>query len=383
MRLAIISTNQGTWGGSEELWHGVALAWSRLGHRVGAFLSRPPSPHPKLDELSRSQIETCHLRSGMGGVGVRLAGRLTAKGGLQLEKRRILRLLQRFRPDFALISMGGITESFLLAGACSSLRIPYSLVVQQASEIDCPSDADIEEAADGLRKASRVFFVSEHNRRVVREQMGLPLDEATIVRNPVMVESASPLEWPSDMTNFALACPARMVLRDKGQDLLLRVLNLPKWRSRPLAVNFFGSGRHSGSMVRMAHYLGLRSVRFHGQISRIEEVWKDNHACVLPSRVEGLPLALVEAMWCGRPAIVTDAGGSAEVVRDNVTGFIARTPSVADLDEALERAWSRRDQWQTIGGLASVEIRRLVPADPAGSFAQVLLDQFAAEQPMI
>ena len=59
--------------------------------------------------------------------------------------------------------------------------------------------------------------------------------------------------------------------------------------------------------------LQLKNVHFRGHVNDIRAIWEQNHLLVLPSRYEGLPLALVEAMWCGRPAVVTDVGGNAEL----------------------------------------------------------------------
>ena len=74
---------------------------------------------------------------------------------------------------------------------------------------------------------------------------------------------------------------------------------------------------------------------------------------MLPSRFEGLPLALVEAMLCPRPAVVTNVAGNTEVIEDGETGFVAAAPTAGHLDEAMEGhgvsegtgvpwAWKRR-----------------------------------------
>ena len=64
---------------------------------------------------------------------------------------------------------------------------------------------------------------------------------------------------------------------------------------------------------------------------------------VLPSRYEGLPLALVESMWCSRPAVVTEVAGNTEVCVDNETGLVVPVPTVPLLADTLERAWERRE----------------------------------------
>jgi glycosyltransferase involved in cell wall biosynthesis len=100
-----------------------------------------------------------------------------------------------------------------------------------------------------------------------------------------------------------------------------------------------------------------------------EEIWASNHVLIMPSRLEGLPLAMVEAMLCGRPIIATDVGGHAEVIEDGVTGFLADAPTVQSITEALNRFWARRADAQTIGEAGAQRIRRLVPPDPVRVFS--------------
>ena len=88
----------------------------------------------------------------------------------------------------------------------------------------------------------------------------------------------------------------------------------------------------------------------------------------MPSRIEGLPLAVIEAMLCERPVIATDVAGS-EVIEDGVSGFLADAPTVRSLGNALERFWAKREEAREIGARAAERIRCLVPPDPARIFA--------------
>ena len=64
--------------------------------------------------------------------------------------------------------------------------------------------------------------------------------------------------------------------------------------------------------------------------------------------------------------------GSAEIVDDNVTGFVAAAPTADAFDEALERDWQRRTELAAIGALAAQRIRQLLPADPCLELANRL-----------
>lgn len=128
------------------------------------------------------------------------------------------------------------------------------------------------------------------------------------------------------------------------------------------------------SLKRLARELGVEGkVRFAGHVAEIQQVWTQHHALVLPSRFEGLPIALVEAMLCSRPAIVTDFAGNAELVGKNgECGFVATAPTVTAVADAMERAWQSRMRWQAMGQTASHQVRSQIPRDPIGECCQKL-----------
>jgi glycosyltransferase involved in cell wall biosynthesis len=54
-------------------------------------------------------------------------------------------------------------------------------------------------------------------------------------------------------------------------------------------------------------------------------------------------------MLSGRTAVATDVGGNAELIKDNLTGFIAKAANFSAFDEALDRAWLSKDKWIEMG----------------------------------
>lgn len=362
-RITVISTCPEAWGGSEELWAGAASVLAEQGHRVTVFKTVVDESHPRIKHLKSVSCRVHDLR--VPPVPRRL---LILSHFLTLT----LHLKSR-RPDLVVISQGDNYDGLHFGYLCRKLKLPYTVISQKATDHFWPPDQSRRYRRETYEAAARCFFVSEHNRRLTEDQIGASLANAEVVRNPYLVSADRPLPWPGgEDESLRLACVARLYLLDKGQDILLRVLAREKWKRRNLHVSFFGRGVNGEGLAEMARRLGVANVSFEGQTSDVPGIWKKHHALILPSRAEGLPLSLVEAMMCGRPGIVTKVGGSAEVVEDRVTGFLAE-PAEDSIDATLEDAWARRRELREMGELAAREIRKLIPPHPAADFAATLL----------
>src|SRR5262249_23630474 len=154
-------------------------------------------------------------------------------------------------------------------------------------------------------------------------------------------------------------------------DILLEALASSLWMNRPWRLALYGSGPMKNIIERLIKRFALNDrVTLAGYVSRVEDIWAKNHVLVMPSRSEGLPLVMVEAMLCGRPVVATDVAGHSEIVEDDVSGFLADAPTVTSVGRTLERLWSRRNDLRMMGQAAAESIRTKVPVDPAKVFAE-------------
>jgi glycosyltransferase involved in cell wall biosynthesis len=299
---------------------------------------------------------------------------VTAKGPAQRAILPLLRAyLAKLEPDLAIISQGTNFDGIAYTELCRSAGRPYVVISQKALDHRWPPDSDRSILREGLQAALRCYFVSQHNLRLTESQIGATLGNAELAHNPFLV-SGNALPWPgAEDGAIRLACVARLETGEKGQDILLHVLARQSWCARNLSVSFFGAGVNREGLQGLAAYLGLGNVSFPGFVDDVESIWRTHHALALPSRSEGLPLALVEAMMCGRFGIVTDEGGSGEIVEDGRTGFIASAAKIGELDRTLERAWDARAKWESIGQAARAAVTARVPRDPLAAFAEKLI----------
>jgi glycosyltransferase involved in cell wall biosynthesis len=375
-RFVFLCCNPG-WGGSEELWAGAAALLADGGHSVTIFKADVDPNHPR---ICRLLALGCHIRD-LHLVclpsRIRLPRSLVRLTGTQAAQRAIRPLvrahLTNLNPDLVVVSQGSNFDGLAYSDLCRISGRPYVVISQKATDYRWPSDRERSVMRSAFQTALRCYFVSQHSLQLTECQIGETLMNAEIVRNPFLV-SGTPLPWPGTQDHsIRLACVARLDTGEKGQDILLQVLSRQPWRNRNLSVSFFGAGQNGEALRDLARRLALKNVYFPGFVSDVDSIWKAHHALVLASRTEGLPLALIEAMMCGRFGIVTNEGGTCEVVEEGRTGFIANSAKVEEFDNAMERAWAVREEWESIGKAAGMAVRTIVPPDPPASFTAKLL----------
>ena len=109
--------------------------------------------------------------------------------------------------------------------------------------------------------------------------------------------------------------------------------------SRPdLRLWMVGDGTERKPMERLAAELGIvDQVTFWGQQLDVAPFFSAADAFIMSSRSEGLPVSLLQAFSLGLPAIVTEVGGMAEVVRLAKAGFTVTVTEPAEMAAAILR----------------------------------------------
>ncbi|MEP7145704.1 MAG: glycosyltransferase family 4 protein [bacterium] len=369
-KIAFVSTNKSSWGGSEYLWYYTSFKFSGAGHKVIASIPRWKEIPESIKQLESNGIEVKYHTDSSSHK--KLFNRFVPSS-LQIDHSNDgFKFLREFNPDIVVINQGGNTGGIDLMEYCINNSLRFITIAQAANEAKWPTDNLNKRLSAAFPKAEMNYFVSEANIKLTELQIGQKISNSKVIFNPFNVGYDNKIEYPSENENYFIANVARHEVYAKGQDILFQVLNEKKWRERNLTVNLYGKGEHTYSINKLKNYFELDKVNIAGHIEP-ENIWKKNHALILTSRYEGLPLALVEAMLCGRTAVVTDVSGNPEVVTDNENGFLAKAPKPQFVDEALERAWERRTEWRQIGIKAKEHIRSIIPKDPVDHFYKELL----------
>ena len=131
---------------------------------------------------------------------------------------------------------------------------------------------------------------------------------------------------------------------EKGVDLFLDACAILVRRGLAFSALVAGDGRERARLEARCRRLGLESwVRFLGQVYNVDALYRNLDLLVLPSRSEGLPNTMLEAMQADVPVVATAVGAVPDIVGTSSAARVVAPGSAAVLAEAMERAVTQGD----------------------------------------
>ncbi|WP_280268054.1 glycosyltransferase [Nocardia wallacei] len=329
------------WGGSEELWADTARAALAAGHEVW-FTPRvdPRGYEEPLNELVASGATELPRRSWTDPD-----GRVHA----EMVPAELADIVSR--ADVLFVSIGSLRYLLddSLVNLIQNAGVPVAATIQLISETELLPDALRERARRVIGLFEALVVPAHRSLATLQRILAARLDHGVVLPSPIRRDLTGPVAWP-DSAVPTMACVARLSPIQKGHDLLLEVLSDPLWKGRRWALNFVGRGRADRYLAELAAFYGLADrLTLTGFQRDMQAVWSQNHMLVLPSREESMPIAIMEAMFCARPCLVTDVGDNARLITDGVNGYVAEGDRPAALAAALDRAWDGRHDWKAMG----------------------------------
>jgi glycosyltransferase involved in cell wall biosynthesis len=170
-------------------------------------------------------------------------------------------------------------------------------------------------------------------KRALRERFGLPADRTVLIFSgrlsrakglPMLIEA-----WPT--------------LIERHPDLYLVIVGSGKLSFDDCedSIRAFVEARRLSD-----------SVKFAGESDRVHEYLQASDVFVFPTEYEGFSLALVEALACAMPVVVTAVGAAPDLIRHGDNGYLFPPKDPAAMLEALLSALDQRDRWEAIGAAA-------------------------------
>lgn len=275
------------------------------------------------------------------------------------QRRRLLRILRSvLNPDDAIILRVPATISTCMAQVAREQQRPYA--------VEVVGDPYNTFAPGGVRSKLRPFLRWWYPRQL-RRQCGEAIAAAYVtastlqrryppesnayttyyssveLRSDAFVESAR--QFAGAPRPLRLVFVGSLAQTHKGVDVLLEAVALCVARGCEITLNIVGDGQLRPQLEALAEQRALAArVQFVGQLpagAAIRAVLDEADLFVLPSRTEGLPRVLLEAMARGLPCISTNVGGIPELLGDDelvpVGDAAALAQAILDLGHAPQR----------------------------------------------
>lgn len=200
-----------------------------------------------------------------------------------------------------------------------------------------------------------------------RIRIGQPGIPPPAVHYSARVKARAELDLPAD--GFVAAAVARLST-EKRLDRFLRAVSQIHGATALLV----GDGPDRAALERLAAELSA-PVKFVGYTDSPADYMTAANAVCLTSEREALPLSILEAAACGRPAVAMEVGGIRDIVEHGVTGLVTPQGDIAAFAEALARLADAPNRADEMGAMANARWQERFSLDAMiDSYASLLRD---------
>lgn len=319
-------------GGAERVVSIMANHWAAMGHQV--FLVTIEGRHADAYMLRPDVVRVALDLARVAGNSVR---------GVLINLVRIWKLRATARRIGPGVAVSFVTHTNLLV-LMAMLGTNVPVIVSERTD---PSQWQLGAIREKMRRwlYPRAAAVVVQTRRVAeRMRHWLPDGELAVIANPV--PAGDPDEWQAHVPvrqRLRLPAAARMVAAmgrlepQKGFDLLMDAFSRLHEQHPDWHLIIFGDGVSRSELKAHAAELKLAAcVHLPGPVRAARSCLAEADLFVLPSRVEGFPNVLLEAMACGRAVVSFDCpSGPGEIIRNGRDGVLVEAGNVTALAEAM------------------------------------------------
>ena len=182
-----------------------------------------------------------------------------------------------------------------------------------------------------LNRVQHVFSISCAVARALKDEYGIA---SIVVKNGIYTDRFLKRERVMAKDVFKIIQVGRLVIEEKGQDLLIEAVGKLNTLGLKCHVDFIGDGKSRNMLESLSKKLGLTDlVSFCGIQSQtyLMEHLRDYDLFVQPSRNEGFGLTVAEAMSAQVPVLVSSGQGPEEVTEGERYGWVFESGNVDSL----------------------------------------------------
>ena len=251
--------------------------------------------------------------------------------------RKQIRFLKKERPDVVHAQTGSILHMML---ACKICNVPIRLYTVH-------NEANLLYGTSKIKKEIYKMGFSFFNfkpiaicptvKQTIIDDMGVSESRITVVNNGVDIKRFVPDQATHDDEVIRIISVGTLYWI-KNQLMTIRVVVALHEFGYKVEMTLLGDGEDREKIKNAIKANNADSYIFtQGSKKDVEDYLKKSDIYVSASKTEGLPLSILEAMACGLPVVATDAGGTRDIVKDGINGFLIEVDNEVEMKEALQQ----------------------------------------------
>jgi len=202
----------------------------------------------------------------------------------------------------------------------------------------------VRKAVNGViyRIAEQVLAVSQEIKEIVIKTYGLKGSKVLVLKNGIVFDDSlwksTDLEgeFPLSENKLKIIAVGRLVSLKSYDVLIKAVAEIVSQGFKNISVLVAGDGGEHLRLKELIRDLKLEGyVKLLGMRNDVMRLMKLSDVFVIPSRYEGLSIAMIEAMACGLPVIASNAPGLRDHIIDGRNGLLFHTGSYRALAECI------------------------------------------------
>jgi len=208
---------------------------------------------------------------------------------------------------------------------------------------------EILDSADGIITGSKT------NKRCL-EKLGIDISKVSVINNGFKPSLFYPKDKRILREKMGLSDSQKICVsignleRVKGHDVLIKAIGILKKKGQDISCYIVGTGSRLNYLKELASRCGVKDniyflgVKPHSEICDYINI---SDIFVLPSRNEGAPVVLLEALACGKPVVASKVGNVKDILGARDCGYIVDSENPNELADAIEKSLNKN--WDTKG----------------------------------
>lgn len=266
---------------------------------------------------------------------------------------KLYRLMRKERPDVVFCSLIYLSIRVIQAAKWAG---GIKVIVRNNIGLSVIAPLTLRLCRYTYPKADVVIAQQEEMREELLQYLPLEKNKVVTLHNPIdtkTLEEKVKAETPYPNQNKTNYVWVGRVSREKGQDILIKAFHTVYAEDREARLYFVGkydkNDVYYQSLVSLTDQMGLSEVVTFVGFDSNPYRWVMNCNCfVQPSRLEGLPNALIEAMYLGKPVVATRCIPVVDrIVEDGYNGYVVDSEDVEGMSKAMLLAVKLKDYKMT------------------------------------